>query len=495
MDIYIHQVIQINVTPPENTKDYFTTLEGTFTCGNTSLTIPAFCKGEGKWAIHFSPICIGIWNYTLPNGDTGTLNCIANESSYLVPLRTENINGRQIFVESVNKPHFQTTYECDWLFALWMANREDAKILIRKICENKFNGVVFNFYAHECTWTDPNTSGRLVPPIKYIWKGNNEAPDFDALNETFYSELDELFYYLQEKQLYAYVYYFVYNKNVSYPKQGSSQERMYIQQTCARYQAFPNIIWVYGKEVYLNPEKEVIVENLEFIRKTDAYKRLLTFQDDKKLMQSKRAMDVTDFHMIQQHTDFYEYTRNLAWNSDRPLFHSEFGYESGASLDDITYNEAQEVREFLMRAWTVAFAGAGICYYYTYTGWDVIRPYDNPQGYVMFKTLNEYFQNFDWWNFVPRADLMLWTPGHCLKHKDREDFVFITNHRGKILMDYEIGKTTFKGSWLNPFTGESVPLTSEHLQMSECNDFATILTSPFEKNDRDDYAIVRVSIS
>lgn len=494
MTVYLHQVIQLAVNLPEDTTDYYTKLHGIFTCGSTTLAIPTFCKGNGQWAIHFSPNCVGQWSYILPDGQSGVLDCISGGREGLAPLSVGQMQGRSIFKEG-EKPHFQTTYECDWLFALWMSDRAGAERMIEAICAQKFNGVVFNFYAHECSWTDPATPGRQVPPPVYIWGGSNDNPNFDVLNENFYSQLDELFFFLQQKNLYAYVYYFVYNKSVSYPPQGSDQERMYIQQSCARYQAFPNVVWVYGKEVYLNPQKEIIIENLEFIAQTDGYHRLLTFQDDKKLMEDARALAVTDFFMLQQHTDFYEYTKNLAWLGDRPVFHSEFGYEAGASLDDITYNEAQSIREFLMRAWTVAFAGAGICYYYTFTGWDVIRPDDNPPGYAMFKTLNEYFMALDWWNFVPRPDLMLWTPGHCLKRVDGEECIFITNHRGKILVDYDITTTKFTGSWLNPFTGETVPLSADHTMVSECNDLATILTSPFEKNDVDDYAILRVSMS
>lgn len=487
-----YEVVELVLSLPDATP-YYAAVSGVFQCGDHTLDLPAYYKGEGIWGIHFSPDVVGEWSYTLPTGEQGTITCVPKEEGALVPLAIRNEYGRPLFFEE-ERPHFQTTYECDWLFALWMFDRPAAERLIDTICARKFNGVIFNFYAHQCSWTDPATAGRLVPPAEYIWGGSNETPDFDCLNEVFYVQLDTLFAYLQEKKLYTYVYYFVYNKSVSYPPQGSQQERMYLQQSCARYQAYPNTIWVYGKEVYLNPQKDKIVEGLELIAQTDRYHRLLTFQDDKKLMQNERAMAVTHFHMLQQHNDFYEYTRNLAWLGDRPVFHSEFGYEAGISLDDITYDEAQNVREFLMRAWEVAFSGGGICYYYTYTGWDVIRPDDNPPGYAMFETLNRFFLDLDWWSYVPRPDLMLWTPGRCLKRKDVEDFIFITNHHGRLLVDYDINTTQFSGSWLNPFTGEEHPLEAAHTEVSECNDLATIFTSPFEKNGVDDYSILHITV-
>ncbi len=493
MKLHQYEVTELQIQPANGTVDYFATLVGHFACGDHSLEIPAYCKGNGQWAIHFSPDVVGEWSYTLPDGQMGTITCIPAPEGALVPLSVGEGRGRPIFKEG-DQPHFVKAYECNWLFALWMSDRAGAERLIENICAQDFNTVCINVYAHSCDWTDPATPNRLVPPVIYCWGGSNENPDFNVMNEDFYSQLDQLFGYLQEKKLYTYVYYFVYNKNVAYPPRDSAQEAMYIHQICARYQAYPNTVWDYAKELYFNSDKRNVIAGLKLIRATDAYQRLLTFHDDKKLMHDPQARALTDFHTIQQHTGFFEYTSDLVWNDGRPVFHSEFGYEPGASLDDITYTEAQNVREFLMRAWDVALAGAGICYYYTFTGWDVIRPDDCPPGYAMFKTLHHFMDNLDWWNYVPAIDVPMWTPSRCIKHRDSEKFVFKTNHHGGFMIDYKISEYQFKGTWLNPFTGETAPLSREHLSTLPYTADATVFISPFATNLADDYAILQLEI-
>ena len=141
-------------------------------------------------------------------------------------------------------------------------------------------------------------------------------------------------------------------------------------------------------------------------------------------------------------------------------------------------------------------SGAAITYYYTFTGWDVIRPDDNPPGYQMFKTLNNYFNSVDWWNYEPRPDLLMWTPSRCLKHKTLDKYVFITNNRGRLLIDYPIETSTYSGSWLNPFTSEVIELKDSDTVVSECNPKATIFTSPYDKKgDGTDFVILTLSVN
>ncbi len=499
MKLKLHEVTEIAFDAPSSAKDYYSNFYGVFTCKQKTLNIPAYCKGDGKWAVHFSPNYVGEWTYTIVdqnNGGaivSGKIEAVDAQSGALVPLTVVPAETRPMFYHD-NKPYFVNAYECNWLFAIWMKDKEGAKRLIENICTNKFNGVVINVYAHSCEWTKPDTAGRLVPPPVYCWGGSNEQPNFDVLNEDFYSQFDEMFAYLQEKKLFVYLYYFVYNKAVAYPERNSEQEKMYIKQICARYQAYPNTIWIYAKELYFNSDKENIIDGLQLIRDNDAYRRLSTFHDDRNLMYNPRARALTDFHTIQQHAGFFEYTSNLVWNDNRPVFNAEFGYEPGDSLEDKTYTEVQNIREFIMRAWHVAFAGAGICYYYTFTGWDVIRPDDVPPGYAMFKALYEYFETIDWWNFIPFVEFPMWSPTCCIKHKDSEKYLFITTHHGNIQIDRPINAHTYKGSWLNPFTGEKAELLPEHIDTVCFNKDATVFTSPFKSGLADDHFILQLEI-
>ncbi len=496
MKLALNQVKEIVFTAENSSQQDYKNIKAMFTCGETTLNIPAYFKGNNTWAVHFSPPSFGEWNYVAYNFETseqldsGKIVCTQN-TDIISPLYVGKSNDIPMFFAE-DKPYLVNAYECDWLFSLWMQDKESAKRLIENITKHKFNSVVMNIYAHKCVWTNPDTEGTVSPPPIFCWGGTNEEPDFSVINEDFYSKFDELMDYLAEKKVYVFLYYFVFNKFVSYPERDSEEEQMYIKQICARYQAYPNIVWVYSKEAYRHEDANQILRSLKIMRHTDAYKRLLSVQDHKATMFDEEMLKYMNFFMLQKHSDFYEYTKNLVEKKLRPVFFSEFGYEAGKTVKDKTYNDAQEIKTFVLRALDIILAGGSTCYYYTFTGWDVIRPDDVPPGYEIFKTIHEFFTSLDWWNYLPEPNFHLWSSTRTSKHIETGEYITVTNGIGQILINYDSERVKFAGSWLNPFTGEKKELTEGDIKKSVDNPRQTVLVSPFEEKT---FTILKLSIN
>ena len=364
--------------------------------------LPAFYAGEGGgWTIRLSPDAVvlsGVLECSLSPGVEETCRLVSrvrSRGSLMV-----SPEQRDILMYQDGTPYFPIAYECDWLFALWMKDQDQARRFIDRICVCGFNMVIMNIYAHACTWTDPATPGRLVPPRLFVWGGTNDDPDHGRVNPEFFERYDELMVYLRERGLIAHIYFFVYNKEVSLPARDSKEEDLYVQHIVARYQAFDTVVWDFAKETYLVPDKEYVHRKLKQIREWDGHRRLLTVHDDKIMFRDPEWSSLLDFHTLQQHQDFYSEAIREGQLSGKPVMNAEFGYETGkGGIADRTYTESLPIAEFMHRAYSTVLAKAGVCYYYTFTGWDVIRPEDSPPGYHSWKALSEFIHAVDWWEY------------------------------------------------------------------------------------------------
>lgn len=460
-------------------------------------TFPAFYAGEDAgWTLRFSPDRIGTWEYTiysLPDEvviASGVVECTmspvsGNECHLVSRTKTRGAlmvspDQHDILTYQDGTPYFPIAYECDWLFALWMKDQDVTKAFIDRIKACGFNMVIMNIYAHACTWTDPATPGRLVPPPVYVWGGTNEDPDHSRINTAFFDLYDGLMVYLRERGLISHLYFFVYNKEVSLPAHDSLEEQLYVQHIVARYQAFDTVVWDFAKETYLVPDKDYVYRKLRLIKEWDGHRRLLTVHDDKIMFRDPTWSSLIDFHTLQQHQDFTSEAIREAQLSQKPVMNAEFGYESGkGGVSDRTYTESLPIAEYMHRAYATVLAKAGVCYYYTFTGWDVIRPEDSPPGYHSWKALSEFIQAVDWWNYQPRPELCLWTPTACMKHRTEDKFLILVNHHGKFLLGYDAAHYEFSGEWMHIVSGERRKLCQSEIQRFEITPEFTLLSSPF----------------
>ena len=213
----------------------------------TELKLKGFIHEPDQGILRYSLPKEGEWYYSVTGEsggqilEAGTVFCEVN-SDTRYPVDVSEYKVRPIFTQN-DKPYFMSMYECNWLFALWMTNEEDARKFLNTIKENEFNSIAMNVYAHYCAWTKEGTPGRLVPPPLFNWSGSNDSPDFSKINPEFYKRFDELMFYMYELDLVAHLYFFVWNKGNSYPAAGSPEETEYVSYINRRYQAFPNVIW------------------------------------------------------------------------------------------------------------------------------------------------------------------------------------------------------------------------------------------------------------
>ncbi|WP_320122924.1 DUF4038 domain-containing protein [uncultured Sphaerochaeta sp.] len=436
---------------------------------NTKLSVKGFVLQADQGMVRYSLPIQGEWQFEITAKwselpiEEGTLTC-ESSSDTRYPTEVTPSKVRPIFTKNT-RPYFISMYECNWLFALWMSDEKKAKEFLLKLKKYRFNAIAMNVYAHECFWTDPKTPGRLVPPPVFNWGGSNDEPDFSVTNPAFYEQFDGLLNFMYELDITAHLYLFVWNKCNAYPKAGSAEETKYISYLVRRYQAYPNIVWDYCKEAYLRIDKGHIRKMLELIRKEDSYKRLLTVHDDK-LIQYDRSFDtLLDFYTMQVHHDIYTKTLREIEKNNKPVFTSEYTYESGKDIEDKTFQEAHSHKQNILASWELAIAGSPVCYYYTFTAWDVIRPDDTPLGYAGFAFLSQFFDSFDWWNYtaVPENNTMIRTIIACAQHINEPKFLLITDKRGRFGVLVDSKEYIVEGEWIDIYNGERRAIQSTDL--------------------------------
>ena len=428
----------------------------------------------------------GEWDYQIHANwsedvlEFGTLMCeVGPETRY--PIEVLSTGARPVFGQH-GEPYFMSMFECNWFFALWMSDEQKARNFLETLKGYNFNSIAMNLYAHECAWTKEGTPGRLVPPPLFNWGGSNESPDFSIHNPEFYSSFDRLMDCMYELDIVAHLYLFVWNKGNSYPEKGSPEESDYVTYVVRRYHAYPNIIWDYCKEAYLRFDKEHIRKMLNIIRDEDSHRRLLTVHDDKLIQYDKSFDDILDFYTMQIHHDIYTKTLWEVAKNKKPAFNAEYTYESGKDLNDKTFDVAHTYEDYMLSAWEVAIAGSPICYYYTFSAWDVIRVDDRPKGYAGSAFIVDYFRSFDWWNYtaVPEENRLVRTIITCAKHKDEPRFILLTDKCGRFSVVVDFDKYEIEGEWVDIYTGEREPIQSSHFT-HEYNSEITFLMSPFGK--------------
>ena len=442
--------------------------------GNTTLVVPGFYVGDSIWKIRFAPTKTGTWTYATSSNDanlnavTGNITCIANTQS--------NIHGR-LLVDSLNPHHFRyedgTPYfliggEIDWLGLIQCGDTTIAKPkqIIDMYTARGFTMINLNGYAWDTSWKPGNTSADdFGPPDMYAWGGTYAAPDQTRLNTAFWGHFDRVIDYLFQKGMVAYIYFKVYNKGVTWPSDGSTDDSLYFSTIVARYQAYPNIIWSFSKEAYYETNQSYIHTMLNLIGSKDAYKRLRTLHDDIGTgttpdYAAEPSLDTNiNFRTSQLHSqqpNLYAVTLSQRSEKNWPVYNAESGYEIGNDGGS-TYSVVQSKGEVLKRIYKVFMAGAYSAFYYTYHAWDVVRTYEEPNGLIFYQYLTGFFENTDWYSLVPSDNLITAdTANHCLAKPGSEYIVYFSNG-GSTKLTIAGATGTLQGTWMNGYTGVQQP--------------------------------------
>lgn len=471
---------------------FFAALEGRF-CGpdGAVLRIPGYYAGEGVWKIRFAPTSVGAWNYTVRSSDlsgadgtTGTIDCVAGDGGTHGCLRVSE-KHKFHFVFDDGTPHFMNAYECDWLWALDLEKGDLSKTteLVDSICSHRFNTIIMNVYAHDSKWT-PGTVSEYDygPPAAYAWEGTNDDPDHSRINTAFFDHFDKVVDLLSKKGLMIHLFLKVYNKMVNWPAPYSPEDDLYFKYIVARYQAYWNMTWDFAKESKNEPDKDYLLNRLNFVKSLDAYRHLVTTHDDPGYFTTAARCRSIDFFTSQQHTNYFYSALAGKERYGVPYFNSEFGYEHGpGGMDDYTYGVRQSPEEFVSRAYEVAMAGAYPAYYYTYTAWDVIDYRYDPPGAKYFEILYDFFTSIEWWKFEPNLEFTQPNSAVCLARDDEEIVIYPglrDRERASIFLTAPVDYTQYEGFMMDIFSGERQTIAKGSLETNAKG--LTHITIPFE---------------
>jgi hypothetical protein len=424
------------------------------------LTLPGFYDGNGTWKVRFSAISQGRWQI-VTHSSLSDLNGQKRELSCGIATA---IDHGQLLVDPGNRKHFiyedgthwfPVGYECNWL---WAMDAEDDRLpiinkFLDKITSYGFNMILLNAYAYDTSWRIGKTGeDDYGPSALYPWAGDYQNPDFSRFDLHYWQHFDKVMEALNKKGIIAHIYLKVCNKKVNWPPNDSQEDDQYYRWIIARYAAYPNIIWDLAKEA--NYEKSVAYKTarLKYIRATDPYRHLLTVHTDFSTYDIGVYNDFVDFRTDQYQKDVHQtMLKNLGQNN-WPVMNVESGYESGPKgLQDKTYSSAQSPEECARRIWEIQLAGGYNAYYYTYTAWDVIRPDDNPPGYVYLKNFTDFFKTTRYW-LLKNNDALV-SKGYCLAD-DGKEYIVYQNDDNPFTLNLAGVKARLKAKWYQAFTGQ-----------------------------------------
>jgi hypothetical protein len=451
---------------------------------NELLTIPGFYNGGGEWIIRVSLSIPGNWSYKTSssvkelNNKTGrlTVSNIAKESMHggIVV----NPQNPQHFMYEDGKPFFLLAYECDWLYALDYHNTQGApktEHLLDLVANNGGNYIVMNLYTYDVSWPKDKKlkdfpqhefgGSKTIFPFL----GNNDNPDFSALNPEYFKKFDRTMSLMNDRGLVSHLMIYVWNKLVKWPGMNTEADNMYFDYVVKRYQAFPNLVFDISKEAlaYGRADDKYIIERIDRLRKLNTFKRLVTVHDYEFC---KRNPEVVDFISMQSWSStIYALTletRNKY--SDKPVFNIEHGgyEESPYTVWTGTYTNPEVC---LRRNYHIVFGGGYSSYYWQGMAWNVIiyNPFEQDESFI--KPKFEYYKHMQ--NFFSKHDFSKLKPDpeknrsdYCLSD-DKGKYLFYVSKDNFMLQPNFLRKTALSRSytWFNTLTGEYRTLNTDSL--------------------------------
>ncbi len=477
--------ITFKTTASPNSNSFDLHFGATFKDKNgTTLSIPGFYNGDGKYIVRFSSSQSVVWDFetysTVPelSGKKGSISFKENENPEVLGMVIVDKENPNKFQYANGDPYFALAFELDWLFALDYGNKKGipkTEKIITEVKNNGFNQVVMNVYAYDVGWEIAEN----VPeeyfygkPDYSIFEGNNQYPNFNSLNLNFFNHFDNVIEHLNQNGIQAHIMIYVWNKKVNWPSMYSEADNRYFDYVIKRYQAFPNVIWDVSKEAldYGRCDIPYINERIERIRKNDAFKHLVTVHDYEYCRQEP---DKVDFISVQNwRSDLYSSSVDTYFkHQDKPVMNIEHGgYEEGPYLS-FTGNYVNP-EACLIRNYQNLFAGLYSTYYWQDTSWNIVvyDPMDSPSvikkpKFEYYKYLEEFFTRYSYHELYPTKQ-KLTTNSRIGDDNFASSGYPLTN--GEDLFLYLIPSDNFQVNvvlpepknkkldvvWFNPFTGE-----------------------------------------
>lgn len=500
----------------EHANPFMVNVHATFEheSGEKIENVPGFYNGDGQWVVRFWPTLSGEWQGRTESDDPnlggvplGPVECVGTTNASVHGGLGLDPASPRTFAWQDGTPFVLLGFECDWLFAYHQRHPEDCRKQVNAVADCGFNYVVMNIYAHT-GFGLPDKHGKIMqgkqiapaeflygPPDRYVFGGTNDNPDHSVLNVDFFKDYDTMMRILHERGVVAHLMIQVQNKAVNWPARRSAEDDLFWKYVVARYQAFGNVVWDIGKESY-NLLKETgshdyTIDRIGLIRKTDAYRRLVTVHDsEQKSAGRESAADLAcDFSSDQIHLrDVAYYNREAIRrlrNRERPYLNIEYGYEYG--VDDYKIyagHTTSDWRDILTWTWAFYAAGAYACYYYNNTSWDLIKFEPQPPGWQRYRYVRETVDGIPYNRMS--ADNELVEYGHCLAAPGECYLVYLPRG-GDLKIDLSAlpHEAAVSCEWLDIFSG-----VKEQVE-GESKGFCTMLENPLSDTAQPCVAVVR----
>ncbi|SHJ84918.1 protein of unknown function [Maribacter aquivivus] len=470
------EVLDINFqAKSKNTSPFTAEFSAVFTHENgKQQKVPGFFNGKNDWILRFSSAAEGNYTYITSseikalNNKRGKVTVTAaqinNHGGIVV-----NDDDPQHFYYEDGTPYFLLAFECDWLYALDYHNEKGlpkTEHLLNLISENGFNQIVMNVFSYDVSWQKDEKLKQYPehefggPDDIFPFLGNNENPDYSALNPIFFQRLDRTISMMHDKRIASHLMIYVWNKLVAWPDMNSDADNMYFDYVVKRYQAFPNMVWDISKEAlyYGRADEDYIHGRIERIRENDQFNRLVSVHDFK---YCSNFPEKVDFISTQNwsHNIYDKMLDAKTKFKDKPIFNIEHGgyEESPYTVFTGDYINAETC---LRRNYMCLFAGVYTTYYWQGASWNVIiyNPFEQPEDFIKpkfeyFEHMQKLFKEFDFAKLKPTP----WQNGSAYNLTDNNETVLLYMHKENYGIDAAfLKKESSKRSlqWFNTLTGE-----------------------------------------
>jgi hypothetical protein len=435
----------------------------------SKIRIPGFYNGSNEWIVRFNPTKEGSWTAVSTssvqnlNGKKYTIKVGSAEKGKHGGVKISTRNVQRLSYED-DTPYNMLAFEADWLFALDYGNADlpKTKQLIEAIQSNGFNQIIMNVYAYDVSWEqgkdiDPKYNFGSRKNI-FPFLGDNDNPDYAALNVAFFKHFDRVIELLEENGIVAHIMIYVWNKKVNWPESNSVADNMYFDYVVKRYQAKNNILWDISKEAlgYGHDDMNYISERIERLRNLDAYDRLVTVHDYTYCSENPEKVDMisVQFWYTDIYSDMLEMKNKF---SDKPILNIEHGgYEK--CQYEIFEGNYDSPSACLERNYKCAFAGTYSTYYWQGTSWNVViyDPFSEDVSvqpkFEYYKHMREFLDKINYEELEPNKNYS--ASGYCLANDKDGEYVYYMPKDNSAMAVRRLPKSEkMQIQWFNPLTG------------------------------------------
>ena len=437
----------------------------------SKLTVPGFYNGDNEWVVRFNPPKEGVWT-ALSNSSLNSLS--GNKKVIEVGAPKEgNHGGITISEKNAQKfsyedgiPYNLVANEVDWLFALDYGDPDlpKTKTLVEAIASNGFNQIIMNVYAYDVNWyqgedIDPKYDFGSKKEI-FPFLGDNEHPDYSALNIEFFKHYDRVIDLLEANGIVAHIMIYVWNKGVNWPAANSKADNMYFDYVVKRYQAKNNVLWDISKEAlrYGYDDPNYITERVDRLKELDVYDRLVTVHDYDYCAEHPDKVDIISAQFW--YTDIYSDMLKMKNKyPDKPILNLENGGYEKCQYDIFLDSNYDHPRSCVERNYKCAFAGTYTSYYWQGSAWNVVI-YDPFAEDVTIQPKFEYYGYLR--AFLDKINFEKLEPnnrycssGYCLANEEDGAFVYYMPKDNSAMAIKGLPKAEkLQIQWFNPLTGE-----------------------------------------